>query len=65
MHGRDGTSQDLCDVCFWRARYDYVIDKLCNRIADLEIDAKAAERLAKITPDTKLLTHDEVFCKIK
>lgn len=22
MHGRDGTGLDLCDVCFWREKYE-------------------------------------------
>ncbi len=22
LHGRDGTGLELCDVCFWRAKYE-------------------------------------------
>lgn len=41
--------------------YETIMDEL----EDLKIEAIAAERLSKLTPETRLLTFDEVFGHIK
>ena len=28
LHGRDEKDLDLCDVCYWRKRYDEAVEKL-------------------------------------
>jgi len=40
-HGRDGTKPDLCDVCFWREKYeDLLVQSRVQmiEIADLKIE---------------------------
>lgn len=60
QHGRDGTDQDLCDVCYWRGRNDDRVEEIVrlraeigglrNRIKALESCVDAAERLEKVAP---------------
>jgi hypothetical protein len=37
MHGRDGSDSDLCDVCYWKKRYEELqYDIICNRSYKVE-----------------------------
>lgn len=30
LHGRDGSDTDLCDVCYWRKRFEAREEELCR-----------------------------------
>ena len=38
LHGREGSYGDLCDVCYWRARYYVVISALRDTVDGLDAD---------------------------
>lgn len=56
LHGRDGSFPDVCDVCYWRVRYEdraaeivrlrAEVNRLRNHIADLADPAQAAYKRA-------------------
>lgn len=48
LHGRDGSDPSLCDVCYWRARAEYLHTALVGvvRVADRATDEFDAARAA-------------------
>lgn len=41
LHGRDGSRDDLCDVCFWREKYKDLLERSDN------VRIKLVESIAK------------------
>jgi hypothetical protein len=56
LHGRDGSDSDLCDVCFWRKRYEIIKCVASPVMIDMQSMNIASGSKLKI-----LYTHEEVI----